>query len=108
MSYASVHKAREVFLLWVMCLLIGAFVIATAMMFVHPSVAILIFFIGLTVALVSGAVEFVFRRSERSAAKHELRADTCPECGEIVRGAAGGWRCQGCGSTFLPSGERAE
>ena len=103
-SYASIHKANEQFLLAVIGFLVLAFVAAMILMFVHPSVALGVFAVGLIVALVSGVIEALFKRSERAAVRTSIRAQQCPLCGGPVRDEAGAWSCPECDRAFLASG----
>ena len=106
MSYRSIHKANEAYQLTVMWLLIGAFVVAMALMFIHPTGALLLFFMGLGVVLVAGLIEKLFVRAERSAARDALKGHACPSGGAGIDWEPGAaeWHCEMCGSNFLDSG----
>lgn len=107
MSFRTLHKANEGYKLVVMWLLIGTFLIAMALMFVHPTGAILVFWLGLIILAVAALIEKLVQWAERIAARHDLKAHLCPSCGADVRQApqhADDFRCDECGSVFLTSG----
>ena len=108
MTYRSLHKANESYKLAVMWLLIGAFLIAMMLMFVHPTGAILVFFLGLIILAVAALIEKLVQWVERITARHELKAHHCPSCGADFRSPpqqhADEWSCDECGSIFLPGG----
>ena len=107
MTYRSLHKANESYKLAVMWLLIGAFLIAMTLMFVHPTGAILVFFLGLIILAVAALIEKLVQWAERITARHELKAHHCPSCGADFRKAprhTDEWRCEECDSVFLPGG----
>lgn len=110
MSYRTLHKANERYELAVMWLLIGAFVLAMALMFVHPTGAILVFLLGLIILAVASIIELVVKRIERSAARTELTHHHCPACGEYIKRSSSGnslgeWHCEKCSANFLDSGD---
>ncbi len=108
MSYRSLEKVHERYQLTVMWLLIGAFVAAWAMMFVHPSVTLLLFWSGLIVVGVFAIIQARLVKAERHAAKTALKSHTCPRCDAHVHldlEKAGAWHCDECGATFLATGD---
>ncbi|MHC4413733.1 MAG: transposase family protein [Planctomycetota bacterium] len=107
MSYDSLHKANERYQLAVMWLLIGAFLVAMALMFVHPTGAILVFWVGLVILGVAVVIEKLVVRAERAAARNALKSHTCPHCGAEVEQdpqPGGEWHCRACSATFLDTG----
>ncbi len=111
MSYRTLHKANERYELVVMWLLIGAFVLAMALMFVHPTGAILVFLLGMVFLAVTSIIELIVRHKERSVARNELTHHHCPACGEYIarnRGrdnVHGQWHCEKCNADFLDNGD---
>ena len=109
MTYRTPHKANESYKLAVMWLLIGAFLIAMMLMFIHPTGAILVFFLGLFILAVAALIEKLVQWAERIAARHDLKSHHCPSCGADFRQApqhADEWRCEECGTVFLPGGAK--
>ncbi len=107
MTYRTLHKANEGYKLAVMWLLIGAFLITMMLMFIHPTGAILVFFLGLFILAVAALIEKLVQWAERIAARHDLKAHHCPSCGADFRSSpqhADEWRCEECSSVFLPGG----
>ena len=93
----------------VLAVLLVLFVIAWAFMFVHPSVTLLLFWVGLIVVGFSTLATRRAHRAEQQAAKAELRAHHCPRCdAPLDRDAdSGRWPCPKCGSVFLDSGDES-
>lgn len=107
MTYRSLHKTKERYEVAVMVLLIVAFVLAWAMMFVHPSVALLIFFAGLLIAGASVVGVSMVSRAQHAAARVSLRSHRCPSCGTEVHEIptrADAWHCDECGAEFQADG----
>jgi ribosomal protein L37AE/L43A len=107
MSYRTLHKANETYELAVMWLLIAAFLVAVALMFVHPSGAIFVFWAGLIIAAAAWGAEKVVRAVERRVARRAIARGACPACGEALgqRQPDGEeWHCTTCESIFLDSG----
>jgi hypothetical protein len=105
MSYRSLHKSIESFELSVLWALVGAFLLALAMMFIHPSVSLLIFWLGLVgVGLAALTVRWATKAARRQA-RESLHRHECPECGAwIERGGRGAWSCHACGCGFSDQG----
>jgi hypothetical protein len=107
MSYRSLNKANVRYQLTVLFLLIGAFATAMVLINIHPTAAIIVFWLGMLILGVAALGEMVIRKMERAAARSELKGNHCPRCGREVRPDAeevGQWHCEECGSTFLESG----
>jgi DNA-directed RNA polymerase subunit RPC12/RpoP len=107
MSYRSIAKANVRYQLTVLFLLIGAFVLAMVLINIHPTAAIIVFWLGMIVLGVAALGEWVIRKAERAAARKELMSHHCPRCGkEVHRDGEGAqeWHCDDCGATFLDSG----
>ncbi len=107
MSYRSLQHANRVYEFTVFGVLIGAFLVAMLLMFVHPTGAITIFWIGLILLAITVVVERVVRQIQRSTARKALRAQVCPNCdARISQDQNDGtkWQCQACGSIFLENG----
>lgn len=91
----------------VLAVLIFLFIVAGALMWVHPTAAIFTFFVGLTIALFSWVIDRWFAGARRSAAMKELQAHHCPSCGEEILPDpkhAGQWHCNACEATFADAG----
>ncbi len=107
MSYLSLHNSRERMELSVMALLIGMFLLVMALMFIHPTLALAVFGLGLVTALLAGGVDKLFGRAERQAARKSLAGHTCPRCGAPVHWdgcAEAHWHCAACRADFMPDG----
>jgi len=87
-------------MLAVMFVLIGAFLVAVLMMFVHPGVALLLLWLGLIVLCLATGVHWAFKRAEEITLRHETVAYACPVCGAAVSRDTGEARCQchACGA----------
>lgn len=108
MSYRSLERTLERYQLTAMWLLIGAFVVTWAMMFVHPSAAIALFWIALIAVGLFAIVRARLLRAERRAAKTAMKSHLCPRCEAHIDpepGEGGTWHCTECGATFLESGD---
>jgi len=107
MSYQSLTRSSERLQLLVFWVLLAAFVFAWAMMFVHPSVTLLTFWLGL-LFLAGGMITLaIYRRSLRHAARQALHDHQCPACGDPIERDPrrhGAWHCGSCGADFLDSG----
>ena len=107
MSYRSLNKLNVRYQLTVLFLLIGAFLLAMVLINIHPTAAIIVFWLGMLVLGAAALGEWAFRAAERAAARSELKSHHCPRCGkEVQRGDEGAqeWHCDECGATFLDSG----
>jgi DNA-directed RNA polymerase subunit RPC12/RpoP len=107
MSYRSISKANVRYKLTVLFLLIGAFLLAMVLINIHPTAAIIVFWLGMLVLGAAALGEWAFRVAERAAARSELEGHRCPRCGkEVHRSAeqAQEWHCDECGAAFLDSG----
>ncbi|MHC5023455.1 MAG: hypothetical protein ACYTGG_06030 [Planctomycetota bacterium] len=107
MSYRTLHKANESYELAVMWLLIAAFLVAVALMFVHPSGAIFVFWAGLIIAAAAWGSEKIVRAIERRLARRTLATGTCPCCGKALdqkEPTNHEWSCASCESIFLDTG----
>lgn len=110
MSYRSLTRSTERLQLLMFWVLLAAFVFAWAMMFVHPSVTLLTFWLGLVFLGGSATALATYRRSMRHAARQALHEHTCPACGDPIERdprPAGTWHCGSCGTDFLDSGTLA-
>lgn len=108
MSYTSIHNTHERFGVTVMFVLLGTGLLAMAMMFIHPSVAILIFWMGLLIAGVWALVNMQLRRLERAEVRKALSSHHCPICGHEVNrqpGQSSPWRCDECGAEISADGD---
>jgi DNA-directed RNA polymerase subunit RPC12/RpoP len=107
MSYRSLNKLNVRYQLTVLFLLIGAFLLAMVLINIHPTAAIIVFWMGMIVLGAAALGEWAFRAAERRAARSEMRGNHCPRCGKEVHRDAqeeDEWHCDECGSTFLASG----
>jgi DNA-directed RNA polymerase subunit RPC12/RpoP len=108
MSYQTAHKSMQGYKLLMMWVMIGLFMIALALTFIHPSLAIIMLWLGIVVFALGVFVgKVVFQRVERSEARRELRGHHCPGCGAEFEGELSKedeWKCAECGAVFLPSG----
>ena len=80
MSYKSLVRTHERHQLQVLAILLVLFVVAWAFMFVHPSITLLLFWIGLIVVGISTLMTRRAHKAEQQAARTELRAHHCPRC----------------------------
>jgi hypothetical protein len=93
-----------------MALLFGMFLLVMALMFIHPSLALGVFWLGLITVLVVGGVDKLLGRAERRAAKSSLASHVCPRCGAPIQWEGQGeahWHCEACQADFLPDGLEA-
>lgn len=100
MSTYTLHRLRFRYHLLVLALLLGLFVMAAALMFLHPTGAIAVFFLGLLVALVAALGDRLARRAERRQAVREHAPVKCSKCEggiELEPEADGRWWCPNCG-----------
>jgi ribosomal protein S27AE len=107
MSYRSLNKANVRYQLTVLFLLIGAFLLAMVLINIHPTAAIIVFWLGMLLLGVAALGEWLIRKAERAAARIDLKSQHCPRCGnQVHRDAedAHQWHCDECGATFLESG----
>jgi hypothetical protein len=104
LSYRSLHKTLERWELTVLWLLVAAFIVAVALMFLHATAALFMVWVGLLIILVAFGVIKLLRRAERAAARRALASAHCPSCGAGVHREAGAWRCEQCGAGFTTSG----
>ncbi len=91
----------------VMWVLIVMFLIAMLFMFIHPTITLLLFFVGLIILVVASGIEILFRCLERAAARAELSNNQCPSCGASIDGdqmETAEMHCEHCGSTFSQTG----
>jgi hypothetical protein len=107
MSYRSIYKANTRYKLTVLFVLIGAFALAMILINIHPTAAIIVFWLGMLTLGAAALGEWAFRAAERAAARSELEGRHCPRCGEDVHRTGEQpeeWHCDECGATFLDSG----
>ncbi|MHC4768731.1 MAG: TFIIB-type zinc ribbon-containing protein [Planctomycetota bacterium] len=107
MSYRSITKANVRYKLTVLFLLTGAFLLTMVLINIHPTAAIIMFWLGMMVLGAAALGEWAFRAAERAAARSELEGRHCPRCGkEVHRGGEQPeeWHCDECGAVFLDSG----
>lgn len=108
MFYRSLHITKERWKLAILGVLIGAFFVAMALMWVHPAVSMLILWAGLIILGVGALVSKLIGFAEHAAARNALRSHLCPKCGaEILPDpkAEGTWHCYTCGAAFVSAGE---
>ena len=108
MTFRSLSRANEHYQVTVLCVFIGMLLVAMVMMFVHPTVTLLLFWLGLislgAFAMSEKFIGTVMRRSARS----ELERLVCPRCRATVHRdplEVQDWCCDECGATFKCSGE---
>jgi ribosomal protein S27AE len=107
MTYGSISKANVRYQLTVFFVLLGAFLTTLVLINIHPTVAIIVFWLGMLVLGLFAISEMVIRMAQRAVARRELQARHCPRCGTNVHRdeqEREGWHCDECGSTFLDSG----
>lgn len=109
MSYASIHRSNERFLLVVVLVLIGTGLTTMALMFIHPTAAILLFWFGLLIAFVAAMIELNVRHRERTVIRQSIARRECPQCGGEVHLTdlkQQSWRCDRCESDFAQDGRQ--
>ena len=83
-SFRSLSRTNEHYQVAVLCVFIGMLLVAMAMMFVHPTVTLLLFWLGLislgAFAMSEKFIGAVLPRSARS----ELERFVCHRCGATV------------------------
>lgn len=107
-QYATVHKANERFGLFTIAVILAAFIIAFGLMWVHPTLSLVVFFLGLIFTLCAGLAWGMGVRAERRLAKTSLAGHVCPQCGKAIDqdpGTSAEWHCHECGATFSSAGE---
>lgn len=110
-AYRVIHRANDRYKLTVMSVLIAAFLVAMPLMFVHPTVVILLVWLGLVVLALALPIEWLLQRAERAAAHKALQRHECPECGSTLGDAPdeSDWICESCGfvcrQADTPAGE---
>ncbi len=109
MTYQALFKANERFQLTVMWLLVAAFFVALAMMFVHPTVTLLLFWLALiSLGLFSISEKFI-GSALRHSAKRALAEYVCPCCGAGIHrdpSEVEHWCCDRCSAAFMSSGRQ--
>ncbi len=109
MTYQALFKANERFQLMVMWVLVAAFFVAMAMMFVHPTVTLLLFWLGLVSLGLFSIIEKFIGSALRHSAKRALIEFICPCCGAGVHRDPSDlehWCCDRCDAAFMNSGRR--
>ena len=109
MTYQSLSKINERYQLTVMWGLMAAFLVAMVMMFVHPTVTLALFWLGLTTLGVFSISEHFITSALQRSAKRTLARHACPSCGSRVHRTASDqdeWSCDQCGAAFEDSGRR--
>ena len=107
MSYATLHRTNERFMLVVALVLIGTAFTTMALMFIHPTAAILLFWTGMGIAFLAARVEVNLRSRERLAIRQSLARRQCPQCGselQVADQCPQTWRCDQCESDFAQDG----
>jgi hypothetical protein len=108
MSFRSLSRANESYQLTVFCVFIGMLLVAMAMMLVHPTVTLVLFWLGLiSLGAFAMSEKFIGTRMRRSA-RSELERSVCPRCRATVHREpleAQDWCCDECGAIFKSSGE---
>lgn len=109
MTYQALFRANQRFQLTVMWALMAAFFVALAMMFVHPTVTLLLFWLAMMGLGLFALSEKLIGSAIQSSAKRALSRDVCPCCGAGTHrdpGEVEHWSCDRCGAAFLSSGRR--
>jgi hypothetical protein len=108
MTYRSAHQSTQAFKIGVFAVMLAIVLLTIVLMFVHPSGALFMVWMGLVVFAIAAVVGKVFFQGpERAAARQELREHHCPTCGEPFTGDSPDdepWECASCGAVFSPSG----
>ena len=108
MTYQSLIRTNERYQVTVLFVYLGMLLVAMAMMFVHPTVTLLLFWIGL-ISLAAFALSEKFIGSVlRKSARHDLARFVCPRCGAAVHHdpqQVEDWCCDRCDAAFECSGE---
>lgn len=108
MNYNTLHKSHQRLDLTVTFVLLGAALLTMLMMFIHPSVAIFMFWLGMLIAGGAMLIGLYLRRRERIAVRNAAAAHQCPNCGyDVGRGPGQSplWHCDQCGTEFSTDGE---
>ncbi len=109
MTYQSLSKVNERYQLTVMWGLMAAFFVAMVMMFVHPTVTLALFWLGLISLGVFAISEHFITSALQRSAKRTLARHACPCCGAGVHRTLidpDEWSCDRCGAAFADSGRR--
>ncbi len=107
MSYVSIHNSRERMELAAMGVLFGMFLLVMSLMFVHPTAALAVFWLGLIAVLTAGGINKLLGHAERRAARKSLARHACPRCGAPIQWDGRGeahWHCEACRADFLADG----
>jgi hypothetical protein len=108
MSYQSLVRINERYQIAVLFVYLAMLLVAMAMMFVHPTITLLLFWIGLISLAAFALSEKFIGAVLRSSARHDLARFVCPRCGAAVHSdpqQARDWRCDRCDAAFECSGE---
>ncbi len=108
-TYQALLKANERYQLIVMGVFVAAFFVALAMMLVHPTVALLLFWLGLISLGLFSISEKLIGWVLRDSAKRALARYVCPCCGAGVHrdpSEVEHWCCDRCGAAFMSTGRR--
>lgn len=108
-TYQALHKANERYQLTVACVLLAALLVAMAMLVVHPTVTLLLFWLGLIGLGLFSISEKLIGCVLRNSAKRALARYVCPCGGAGVHrdpSEVEHWCCDRCGAAFMSSGRR--
>jgi ribosomal protein L37AE/L43A len=107
MLYRILRAINHIYPVAVLWMYIGAFLLAMSLMFIFPPGTLILLWMGLVSLVGVVIVAKVLVGAQRAVARHVLSAGVCPYCGERsarVRDPAEEWRCEACGTSFLPGG----
>jgi hypothetical protein len=106
--YRIIRVINRAYALTVLWLYIAAFLVAVALMFVHPAGTIILVWAGLVGILLVLLVGKLLAVLQRAAARRALGAGRCPSCGSSLErapaDAAASMACDACGCVFLANG----
>jgi len=100
-----VHTYGDGVKLAIMAVLIVAFLLALPLMFVHPGMVFILFWLGLITLAAAMVIGWLIGATRHATARHALKHCECPHCRcKICEDPSGEWHCVECGYGYLASG----